>query len=377
MEALQLLIQSILSWFEPLRGTWLWPGLAETGKFLGTHLLSGMVPAFFIAGAISIFLDKQRITKLMGANANPIVAYPVAALSGGILTVCSCGVIPIFTSIMQQGAGIGPAFTFLMSSPAVNLIALTYTYSLLGTHFLWGRVLAVLVSSIFIGVSMRLFFGKGKIEEPPQGIIIVEDDDHSDSEILMFFVLLILFMITATGTIDFLITPIMNKLAITGALMPRIAALGVIFIAVVLFCKKYFSKGEIKLWLKKTYSLFAMIFPKVLGGIFVCGCLAALINLTDYMAYFDNNNHESNLLSAVLGSLMYFGTIVGVTIVSTLHDFGMHGGPSMTLLLAGPAISLPSVLALTPIVGVKKALIFLLMVILFSAISGFVFGLTF
>lgn len=377
METVQFFVNYFISLFEPLRGTWVWPGLAETGKFLGTHLLSGMVPAFFIAGAISIFLDKQRITKLMGANANPLVAYPVAAFSGGILTVCSCGVIPIFTSIMQQGAGIGPAFTFLMSSPAVNLIALTYTYSLLGSDFLFGRVLAVLFSSIFIGLSMRVFFGKGNVEEPPKGIIIVEDNDHSDSEILVFFILLILFMITSTGTLDSLITPIMNKLAISGPLMPRIAVLSVFLLAIVLFCKRYFSKGEIKLWLKKSYSLFTMIFPKVLAGIFVCGCLAAMINLTDYMAYFDNNNVESNLLSAVLGALMYFGTIVGVTIVSTLHDFGMHGGPAMTLLLAGPAISLPSVLALIPIVGVKKALSFLLAVILFSTISGFVFGLTF
>ncbi len=97
METVQFFVNYFISLFEPLRGTWVWPGLAETGKFLGTHLLSGMVPAFFIAGAISIFLDKQRITKLMGANANPLVAYPVAAFSGGILTVCSCGVIPIFT----------------------------------------------------------------------------------------------------------------------------------------------------------------------------------------------------------------------------------------------------------------------------------------
>ena len=130
------IFNSIITWFEQFLISchlgWMWPGFAEAGKFIGEHLLSGMIPAFFIAGAIAIFIDKDRITKYMGAKANPFVSYPVAALSGGILTVCSCGVIPIFTSIMQQGAGVGPAFTYLMSAPAVNLIALSYTGTLLG-----------------------------------------------------------------------------------------------------------------------------------------------------------------------------------------------------------------------------------------------------
>lgn len=377
METIQSLVALLMGLFEPLRGTWVWPGLAEAGKFLGTHLLSGMIPAFFIAGAISIFLDKQRITRLMGANANPWVSYPVAAVSGGILTVCSCGVIPIFTSIMQQGAGLGQAFTFLFSSPAVNLIALSYTYTLLGEHFLIGRVIAVIASSILIGLVMRLVFGKGEQVAPPADIVIMEDDDHSDGELLVFFALLILFMILATGIGDRYVFPALAYVKITGTLLPRVVSVGIAFLLIWAFTAKYFSKAETRLWLKKSYDLFVLIFPKVLLGIFICGCLAAFLPLTDYMNFFEANDVLGNLVASVIGALMYFGTIVGITIVTTLKDFGMHGGPAMTLLLSGPAVSLPSVIALVPIVGAKKAFTFLAVVVIISALSGFVFGLTF
>ncbi len=375
---LQNLVNAFIGLFEPLRDTWVWPGLAEAGKFLGTHLISGMVPAFFIAGAIAIFLDKQRITRLMGANANPFIAYPVAAFSGGVLTVCSCGVIPIFTGILQQGAGIGPAFTFLMASPAVNLIALSYTYTLLGTKFLVGRGLLVMLSAMGIGLGMRLIFGEtAKTEEPSDVIIVEEDSDRSDLQLLTFFAVLVLIMVTATGVTDPLILKFSAMVNYDGLLLPRVLTMALQIALLAIICVRWFYRSEIVLWLKKSYSLFVLIFPKVFGGIFLAGVLTALFPLTDYMKFFDSNNIEGNVLASVLGALMYFGTIVGVTIVSTLKDFGMHQGPALTLLLSGPAVSLPSVLALAPIVGTKKAAGFLGLVILFSALSGFIFGATF
>jgi len=375
---LQNLVNAFIGLFEPLRDTWVWPGLAEAGKFLGTHLISGMVPAFFIAGAIAIFLDKQRITRLMGANANPFIAYPVAAFSGGVLTVCSCGVIPIFTGILQQGAGIGPAFTFLMASPAVNLIALSYTYTLLGTKFLVGRGLLVMLSAMGIGLGMRLIFGEtAKTEEPSDVIIVEEDSDRSDLQLLTFFAVLVLIMVTATGVTDPLILKFSAMVNYDGLLLPRVLTMALQIALLAIICVRWFYRSEIVLWLKKSYSLFVLIFPKVFGGIFLAGVLTALFPLTDYMKFFDSNNIEGNVLASVLGALMYFGTIVGVTIVSTLKDFGMHQGPALTLLLSGPAVSLPSVLALAPIVGAKKAAGFLGLVILFSALSGFIFGATF
>ncbi|NCB38839.1 MAG: hypothetical protein EOM80_08725 [Erysipelotrichia bacterium] len=372
---LQNLINAFIALFEPLRDTWIWPGLAEAGKFLGTHLISGMVPAFFIAGAIAIFLDKQRITRLMGADANPFIAYPVAAFSGGILTVCSCGVIPIFTGILQQGAGIGPAFTFLMASPAVNLIALSCTYTMLGTQFMAWRAVLVMFSAICIGLCMRFIFKDASMQNAPANVIMVEEEsERTDGQLLVFFIILVLITVTATGALDTLIQKVGVSAGVAGMLLPRLVFIGLEIALLIMVLYKWFERYEIILWLKKSKSLFFMIFPMVFGGIFLCGLLAAVFPLTNFMKFFDTNSASGNLVSSILGSTMYFGTIVGVTIVSTLKDFGMNAGPAMTLLLSGPAISLPSVMALAPIVGSRKAATFLALVIIFSALSGFIFG---
>lgn len=357
---------------------WTWSGFAGCGEFIGTHLISGMVPAFLIAGAIAIFLDKERITRLMGANANPLISYPVAALSGGILTVCSCGVIPIFTSIMQQGAGVGPAFTFLMSAPAVNLIALSYTWSLLGGKFLIGRAIAVLLSAMAIGLCMKLCFPDQQYKPIQSKYVIVEEEtNYTDGQLAVFFFLLVLLMLSTTGLLDDYTVMATSYIGITTGFYSRIATVVVEIIAIALWARKIFDKFEIQLWLKKAYTLFIMIFPKVLGGIFVCSIIGKEVPLTKFLTFFENNTIQGNLVSSVLGALMYFGTIVGVTIVTTLKDYGMHAGPALTLLLSGPAVSLPSILALVPIVGKKKAFAFLGFVVLFSAICGFIFGMTY
>ncbi len=371
---MQQFFQYFVSLLAPLRDTWVWPGLTEAGKFLGTHLISGMIPAFFIAGAIGIFLDKQRITRLMGSDANPWISYPVAAVSGGLLTVCSCGVLPIFTGILQQGAGIGPAFTFLMASPAVNLIALTYTYTLLGTKFMVMRAVLVFFSAIAIGLGMKILCKPAEKPAEVDVIIMEEDCDRTDGQLFTFFALLVLVMVTSTGVLDPLLSKITGTAVQSELLIPRMLLIFFEIVLIGIACKKWFYKSEIILWVKKSKDLFFLIFPKVLGGIFLCGVIAALFPLTNFMRYFDSNDISGNLLSSIIGSMMYFGTIVGVTIVATLKDFGMNNGPAMTLLLSAPAVSLPSILALIPIAGAKRAAIFLTLVVLFSALSGLIFG---
>lgn len=375
-------LKDLLGW---LRTTWAWPGIEEVARFIGTHLISGMIPAFFIAGAIGVFLDKQRITRLMGPTAPAWISYPIASFSGAILTVCSCGVIPIFTGILQQGAGIGPAFTFLFSSPAVNLIALMYTTTYMGAGFTLARGIAVIIVSILIGMLMRLVFR----DPPPQPVAVVEmaeeEDGRTDGQTFIFFLLLLLIMLTSTGIFDRYLRP--EPIAINSPMLTAhmIRSLDFLLSKLVLILFeisilamalwRWFHPDEIRQWLKKSWSLFAMIFPKVLLGIFISGLLAALVPLTRYMSLFSDNSLQSNMLAAVIGSLMYFGTIVGVNIVATLVHFGMDTGPALTLILAGPAISLPSVLALQAIVGKKKALTFLFFVIVLTALSGMLYGL--
>ncbi len=375
----------LTEFFGWLRSTWAWPGLEEVGRFLGTHLISGMIPAFFIAGAIAVFLDKQRITRLMGPQAPAWVAYPIASFAGAILTVCSCGVIPIFTGILQQGAGIGPAFTFLFSSPAVNLIALTYTTTYMGLGFTAARIVAVIILSILLGLLMRLLFREPPPQEVPVILMAEEENDRTDGQTLIFFLLLLLIMLTSTGIFDRYLRPdpvSINSPMLTSGMIRALdfllSKLLVIFFEIAILAGvlwKWFRMDEVKLWLKKSWSLFVMIFPTVLLGIFISGLLAALVPLTRYMSMFSGNSIESNLLASLIGSLMYFGTIVGVNVVSTLVHFGMHTGPALTLILSGPAVSLPSILALQAVVGRTKAFVFLLLVILFTAISGYLYGM--
>lgn len=370
---------SFINWLHNLLDSnklgWAWAGFAGCGEFIGTHLVSGMIPAFLIAGAIAIFLNKERITKLMGADANPFVAYPVAALSGGILTVCSCGVIPIFTSIMQQGAGVGPAFTFLMSAPAVNLIALSYTWSLLGSKFLIGRAVAVLLSAIAIGLAMGACFPNREMKPIKSKYIMVEEETtYTDGQLFVFFALLVAIMLTATGIFDEYTVKATSLIGVSGGFYSRLTTVALEIILTWLWCWKIFNKWEVQLWLKKSYTLFTAIFPTILVGIFVCSIISANFSLTSFLRFFENNTIIGNFVASIIGALMYFGTIVGVTIVTTFKDFGMNAGPSLALLLSGPAVSLPSVFALAPIVGEKKAFTFLGFVVLFSTLSGYIFG---
>ncbi len=186
--------------------------------------------------------------------------------------------------------------------------------------------------------------------------------------------LLILVMLTTTGLIDSYTVNITKYIGASSEFYSRIVTVIFEILLVVFWSWKIFDKYEIQLWLKKSYQLFLMIFPKVLAGIFVCGIISNNIKLSNYINYFETNSFSANAISSLLGALMYFGTIVGVTIVKTLRDFGMNAGPALTLLLSGPAVSLPSIIALIPIVGKKKAVVFLLFVMLFSALCGFVFG---
>ncbi|MFZ2960071.1 MAG: permease [Candidatus Ozemobacteraceae bacterium] len=361
-------------------------GLAEVGEFLGAHLLSGMIPAFFIAAGIAVFLDKQRITRLMGRNASPWVAYPVASFSGALLTVCSCGVLPIFTGIRQQGAGIGPAFTFLFSAPAVNLIALTYTFTYMGTKVMVARFVSVIVCSMLIGICMKAIFGEEKAgPEPVAAYAVLDDEGRTDGQTLVFFAMLVLIMTTATGMLDSL-TSVLMPIYLFAWISPTMAQplshlvpkllfmvceIGVLLVLL----KKWFHPDEVTQWLKKAWSLFVMIFPKVLLGIFISGILAAAFPLASFMSWFDANTPKSNLAVAFIGAMMYFGTIVGVNIVATMVRFGMNIGPALTLLLSGPAMSLPELMVLIPLVGPKKAVTYLGLVVVMTASCGLIFGM--
>lgn len=350
--------------------------------FLSTHLVSAMVPAFFLASAISTFFSKETIILTIGKKANPLMSYPIAAFAGAILTVCSCGVLPIFMSLLQSGAGIGPAITFLYASPAINLISIIYTWKILPS-MLWARIAAVAFSGIFIGVIMQKLFAK-----------TADEFEHEEPELKksrrkpwqegLFFLVLVLVMLTSTDLFQGLTSKAISpewfanrgpELSVkTAEFAGKMLFLLLEIIGVIIILRAWFTWDETRKWLKRTWRQAKQILPMVVLGIFFSGFLGGTSSIVSNLSLVGDNSIASNLISSLIGAMLYFGSIVGVNVVDLFMRWGMHIGPALALLLAGPSISLPSIMALTPIMGKKRTAAFLFLVVVFSATMGIIFG---
>ncbi|MBU1106003.1 MAG: permease [Candidatus Riflebacteria bacterium] len=350
--------------------------------FLSTHLISAMVPAFFLAAAISTFFSKETIIMAIGKKSNPLTSYPLAAFAGAILTVCSCGVLPIFMSLLQSGAGLGPAITFLYASPAINLISIIYTWKIIPS-MLVARIFAVAICAIAIGLLMQKIFANMPDEFESEELKIKPSKRKAWQE-GAFFVLLVLIMLTSTdlfsGFTDHLIPGSWfasrgEDVAIkTAHLAGKLLAILVEIIFVVVALRLWFTWDDTRKWLKRTGRQARSIMPMVVLGIFFSGFLGGTSALVSSFSVFSDNTIFSNLAASFIGAMLYFGSIVGVNVVDLFMRWGMHHGPAMALLLAGPSISLPSVLALAPIMGKYKTAVFLGLVVIFTTIVGLLFG---
>lgn len=363
---------------------WALAGSRELFTFLAEHLVSAMIPAFFLAAAITTFLSKQTVMQTMGRDSNPFIAYPIASLAGAVLTACSCGVLPIFMSVLQNGAGLGPAVTFLYASPAINPISLIYTWKILPMSMLIGRIVSVMASSILIGMTMSFLF-RHSTQEPDLEPWQDKEVRRTVAQEGVFFFLLVLVMLTSTDALKFLTQSLIPP-SLFGQTDPdwsiRMAALSgkllmilgeVVLLALAL--RSWFSRYEIKKWLQRTGRQARDILPMVILGVFFSGMLGGAPAMVDYLSLLNHNTFSANLVASVIGGIMYFGSIVGVNIVGLFLSWGTALGPAMALLLSGPCISLPSILALMPIFGRWKTLTYAFLVVLFSALAGYLFGL--
>ncbi|MBF0545504.1 MAG: permease [Candidatus Riflebacteria bacterium] len=357
-------------------------GIKDLGEFLSTHLVSAMIPAFFVAAAISTFLSRETVIKTMGKDAPVFLSYPLAALAGAILTVCSCGILPIFMSMLQSGSGLGPSFTFLFASPAINLISLIYTWKILPTSMMWARVISVFFCSIGIGIIMNLIFRKSV--EPEIDLEIKKRSERTPFQEWSFFGLLVIVMMTSTEALSvitnriippFIFTWMAPEAAQQAAKMAgKLALMAVEICLVIWILKSWFTADETRKWLKRTGRQAQELLPMVFLGIFYSGFLGGAPSVIDYLSSMKTNGIGSNLLASFIGAMLYFGSIVGVNVVDLFMRWGMHKGPALALLLSGPAVSLPSILALMPMIGKAKTFTYLVLVVVFSAFCGIIFG---
>jgi len=382
------------------------------------HVLLCLVPAFFIAGAISVFVSRASVIRYLGARAHKAISYGVASVSGTILAVCSCTVLPLFAGIYRMGAGIGPATAFLYSGPAINVLAVVLTARVLGLKLGVARAVGAISFSIIIGAAMHFIFWKEEREkalmqaqmpEPevksplwqnalyfaslvgilvfanwgrPQGTEGAWYTIYSSKWIItsLFGIALGLILVAWFGVAWWKVLATSMGVAVlattfrSNPLVPFVAAVG----AISLMAKS--ERGEMEEWLSSTWIYSKQILPLLLAGVLVAGFLLGrpghegIIPAEWVRSAVGGNSLQSNLFASVAGAFMYFATLTEVPILQGLLGSGMGQGLALTLLLAGPVLSLPNMLVIRSIMGTKKTFAFVLLVITMATLTGMVFG---
>jgi uncharacterized membrane protein YraQ (UPF0718 family) len=346
-------------------------------EYARDHVLTCLVPAFFIAGAIAVFVSQAAVLKYFGAGAKKIIAYSVASVSGSILAVCSCTVLPLFAGIYMRGGGLGPAASFLYSGPAINVLAIVLTARVLGWKLGLARALGAVGFAFLIGLAMHLIYRK---EEKARGagdlyIQATESPSRPLWKDALFMATLVGILVFAAwgkpaATVGFWIAVWSVKWIIAGAFL-LLLGLEIWF---------WFRKDEWIDWGNSTWGFAKQILPLLFGGVLVAGFLLgrpgheALIPGRWIQSLVGGNSIQANLFASVVGALMYFATLTEVPILQGLLGNGMGQGPALALLLAGPALSLPSMLVIRSVIGTEKTLVYAGLVVILSAIAGLAYG---
>jgi len=382
------------------------------------HVLLCLVPAFFVAGAIAVFVSRASVMKYLGARANKVLAYGVASVSGTILAVCSCTVLPLFAGIYRMGAGLGPATAFLYSGPAINVLAIILTARILGLELGAARAIGAVLFSIVIGLLMHLIFRKEEVENAKAQMSMPEPEVSrplwqnvfyfaSMVGVLVFanwgkpgeaagfwrVVWSAKWYITGGFAIGFAVILVLwfgLKLwklvaaalptAVVALLFPHepmIAfAVGVIGLVAVTGA----SAGETRDWLDQTWGFARQILPLLFVGVLIAGALLGrpghegLIPSGWIEGAVGGNSLPANLFASVAGAFMYFATLTEVPILQGLLGAGMGKGPALALLLAGPALSLPNMLVIRSVIGTKKTVVYVSLVVVMATLAGVLYG---
>ena len=365
---------------------WSHPAIRRSGveafmmlqEYAREHVLTCLIPAFFIAGAIAVFVSQASVLKYFGAQAQKILAYSVASVSGTILAVCSCTVLPLFAGIYARGAGIGPATAFLYSGPAINVLAITLTAKILGWQLGLARAIGAIVFAVLAGFLMALIFRKEDMARAQAQIYLPDESDKQrtlsqDGFFMLTMVLILVFAAFARPTQE-----AANLWTVVFAAKWYITISLLIILAVML--KYWFTKEERVHWVDSSWGYMKQIFPLLGAGVLIAGFMLgrpghpALIPEHYIQSLLGGNSIEANLFASVSGALMYFATLTEVPILQGLIGAGMGRGPALALLLAGPALSLPNMIVIGSVMGIKKTATFCCLIVILSAFAGFIYG---
>jgi len=402
----------------------LWESLHLVKWYAQEHVLLCLVPAFFIAGAVGVFVSQAAVMKYLGPRANKVLAYGVASVSGSILAVCSCTILPLFAGIYRMGAGLGPASAFLYAGPAINILAIVLTGAVLGTEMGIARAVGAVTFSIIIGLMMHFFFRKEEMEkfeaaaampEPEVarplwqnafffasmvGILVFANWGRpTDSTGLWHAIYAAKWMITGLFSLALAIILVLwfqvgvwrmvmaTLPALTLSLIlpeyPEAAFIAATIGLTVLLTTNRDNDGELQEWFDTSWDFAKKILPLLFWGVLIAGALLGrpdhegLIPSGWIASLVGGNSLWANLFASVVGAFMYFATLTEVPILQGLIGAGMGKGPALALLLAGPALSLPNMLVIRSVMGTKKTAVFVLLVIVMATLSGLIYGAIF
>ncbi len=340
------------------------------------HVLLCLVPAFFIAGAISVFVSQASVMKYLGARANKVLAYGVASVSGTILAVCSCTVLPLFAGIYKMGAGLGPATAFLYSGPAINILAIILTARVLGLEIGIGRAVGAILFSVVIGLAMHLIYRKEEVEKANNQTAMPDTvPQRTLTQTGIYFASMVGILVFANWA-----RPAVNSGLWFQIYSVKWIVTGILGLALLFMLAIWFKKGELAQWVGASWGFAKQILPLLLGGVLIAGFLLGrpetegIIPSSWVTKAVGGNSIWANLFASVAGAFMYFATLTEVPILQGLIGAGMGKGPALALLLAGPALSLPNMLVIRSVMGIQKTIVFVLLVIIMSTISGIIFG---
>ncbi len=396
--------------------------LELTKWYTREHVVLCLIPALFIAGGISAFVSQASVMKYFGARANKILSYGVASVSGTILAVCSCTVLPLFAGIYKRGAGLGPAIAFLYSGPAINVLAIVLTARVLGFEMGLARAIGAVVFSVVIGAAMHFIFrheelAKAKAQEDfpePEvkrplwqtslyfasmaAVLVFANWAKADpSDAFFYSVFRVKWLLTGAAAIALGAMLKLwfgadgKKLVLAG--LPAIL-LALVFggLPILSFSAGFIGlswllnssgEGELKDWLAASWDLSKQIFPLLIGGVLVSGFLLGRpghegVIPSAWVAWaVGGNSFWANFFASVVAAFMYFATLTEIPILQGLMGSGMGKGPALALLLAGPALSLPSMLVLKSVMGAKKTAVYIALVVVMATFSGMFYGASF
>jgi len=382
------------------------------------HVVLCLLPAFFIAGAIAVFVSQGAVMKYLGAGAHKVLAYGVASVSGTILAVCSCTVLPLFAGIYKMGAGLGPATAFLYSGPAINVLAIILTARVLGWELGLARALGAILFSVVIGLLMHLIFRREEMEKARvQAVAADAEANRPLWQNGVFFGALVGILVFANWGKPSATTGLWHgiyaaKWIVTGlfsvglgvililwfkvAWWKIIAVAGPVVLLAVLFPQEPMipfaagivglsvitgsGQGETGEWFSSSWGFAKQILPLLFIGVLIAGMLLGRVGEEGLIpsgwiaTAVGGNSLRANLFASVAGAFMYFATLTEVPILQGLLGAGMGKGPALALLLAGPALSLPNMLVIRSIMGTRRTTVFVLLVIVMSTLSGVLFG---